>query len=286
MATADDNSAHLILPTSSKASVPCRLLAAVGYNSGFSSVEDFNRLVAELLASIRSSPPTEGRTAAEDGGRTAASSSASEPSSMAMVPTLLEHTPHQHLPRVASTLCTFFFLYTLSTPLSLHSSASLSALLQRAHLLLSQLHLLPAPDCPEMEDVSCKPSQVTNQKLNRFLFSDVDDAIREQWRTTCGASEELILAWPIIEWADNIISGFISRLEAEYDGMEAQQKVALVITEGYCVDSVKGWLEEGWKAISREWERVQDDHENDGIRRIVDRLRCDMCYPARLSLFH
>jgi len=185
---------------------------------------------------------------------------------------ILSQTPPEKVARVKSSLLSFGFLFINSEKIS--ELLPLQSLLDEANKIFDHLSALETPDCPEIFSPDVTTEIINYQKINRYLFQFFDERILEFWKTLYPL-EDITLAYPVIEWAENILP---SLPQIMFDEGTLQSNTLKTIRASYHQAALNNYLKRGWEIIEY-WER-----EITGKEGLINLLWCDMCYPARLSI--
>lgn len=179
--------------------------------------------------------------------------------------------------RVYSTLISFSFLYDNAEALS--NFVTCDYLRHRLDSLSSDIDSLGVPDCPETEDNS-DPPEVYFQKINRNLFVEVDTRIRDQFMNKHPGID---FSFPVIEWAANVIPELCT-----YTGVHSTDEVYNVIRCAIENDNSSKQLLDyfrlGYSLVLSQIKRAeQSPVPSSEYTKLISRLKCSMCYPARVS---
>eukprot|EP01112_Ceratiomyxa_fruticulosa_P001543 TRINITY_DN11724_c0_g1_i1.p1 TRINITY_DN11724_c0_g1~~TRINITY_DN11724_c0_g1_i1.p1 ORF type:complete len:201 (+),score=25.15 TRINITY_DN11724_c0_g1_i1:182-784(+) len=187
---------------------------------------------------------------------------------------ILSQTPPDKVARVKSSLLSFGFLYINAEKIS--KLLTVESLLESADRIFNCLEALETPDCPEIYDPDVTPEMINYQKVNRYLFQFFDEKILELWKSLYPDEEEITLAYPVIEWSENILANLPEILFSESGTL--QSNTLKTIRESYRQPALTNYLKRGWEIIEY-WQRGLTGKEG-----LINLLWCDMCYPARLSI--
>lgn len=210
---------------------------------------------------------------------------------------ILNHVPEEHLERVRSTILSFYFLHQHATALSQLREASPEYINERIHYLFANLKTLPDVEVPELkpttediehieELVKKAEEERTFQKLNRNLFTPLDDAIEAAFKKEY---TDVQFASPVIEWAENIIPELSDKAvhEAKEETLEAQWVHFLRDHDARKV--LVQYLQSAYKAIQEQVAVLKSMSDPDvqvrSVKKLIDKLRCSMGYPERAASF-
>mmetsp|Transcript_8297 Transcript_8297/g.11123 ORF Transcript_8297/g.11123 Transcript_8297/m.11123 type:complete len:219 (+) Transcript_8297:72-728(+) len=196
---------------------------------------------------------------------------------------ILSHTPEEDREKIRSTLVSFAFLHQNAGELCRLPCVSTASLVERGELLFCVLDGLETPDCPELFEDFVPPDTIPFQKVNRNLFGEFDDEVKRIFRARYPTYPEEFLAFPIVEWAVNIIPVFSLEFMFRDDGETLAQKVVQIIRENYANDSLEIFLTQAWALIDAKWPPQSIDSWK-GKGGMLERLGCSMCFPARVSI--
>jgi hypothetical protein len=147
---------------------------------------------------------------------------------------------------------------------------------------------METPDCPEMYEEDAHPQTADFQKYNRYLFSELDEKISEGYHAVYPKEKEKekeydVFPSPVVEWAVNILPSFHLPCLEDVDAPTLEDKIAYVVTTQYDPAELGVYVQQAWAYLHSHWP-PNDLREWTGPSGLLDRLRCTMCYPARLSL--
>jgi hypothetical protein len=202
-------------------------------------------------------------------------------SALNIIDSLVSLAPQDIQVRVRATLFSFAFLYYHSKDFSDALQAQPQSLVERAQTLISLLDMLDVPDCPEIFDEN--PEELNYQKLNRYLFDEVDEMIKSKFCQAYPGHSLEFFPSPVVEWAVNILPTFYLPIIQSMEGDNFSEQVLNCIQTSYDPENLNSYLREGWSIIVAHWP-ITDASIWISQGGLLDRLRCTMCYPARLSL--
>jgi hypothetical protein len=181
--------------------------------------------------------------------------------------------------RVENTLNSFAYLHAYAAVLN--KFVSVDELVARTKEIFQTANEHATPDCPEIsDDQGCvKEEMVLFQKINRYLFDKYDAQILAHFQTVTHKHVD-DFAFPVFEWAVNVMPEFTySQVCSNLDqGTNVQDNVIIFIKQNFNTASCQEYFEGAWNRIDQ-WNGVIE-----GRGGLIDRLRSDMCYPARLSV--
>jgi hypothetical protein len=180
--------------------------------------------------------------------------------------------PVENLKKSLSTVKTFAFLYLYSDHLSNISQLKKKFISERLEELFDNLNNLEAPDCPELL-IDESNDRLTYEKINFYLFEAADNELLKIF--TNHMLDEIPFAFPVIEWSVNLVPLF------QYEILlENLNKASLInfIESNYSPENAKDYFKMGWELLSKRFQKEQLSNE------LINVLRCDMCYPARVSI--
>ena len=227
------------------------------------------------------------------------------------------HPDPQRERKVCVTIAAFYIFYKRAADYAKFSECSLSSIQQRLVTLLDIESALVAPECPELESDHDDIHMVLFQKINRYLFEELD-SILEQYlnaempdvstvsslltlqstivlplpslSTIAANMSELPV--PPIEWVINIIEQFDYTIYFTLESsLSLSDWMKSIIDEHYNPTNLIQYLQSGWNAILTRYSEVALIFSDTPTRAklldtFIDRLRNTMCYPARLSILN
>jgi len=202
----------------------------------------------------------------------------------AKIDDILSHTPEENKEKVRSTLVSFAFLHQNAFELSKLPCVSQASITDRAELLFLVLDALDIPDCPELLEEILPPEMIPFQKVNRNLFGAFDEEVKKIFTARNPNFPEDFLAYPIVEWAVNIIPTFTFQLVIDGGAESFEKDTVHFIRENYTPDSLQVFLSQAWALIDAKWPPKKGIHSWKGKGGIFERLGCSMCFPARASI--
>ncbi|CAF1258396.1 unnamed protein product [Adineta steineri] len=222
--------------------------------------------------------------------------------------------------KVCATLSAFYVFHRRANDYAQLREASVASISQRLFTLFDTAATLVLPDCPELLMEQDDASMILFQKINRYLFQELDFKLEEYVHAETSnlftlsslmilpcrmlsplpslpvsSSMPLLsslfeLPLPPIEWAVNIIE------ELDYTVYLALQLkppliewIQTIIDKHYNPNSLMLYLCIGWDAVmARYYEIIMTpigtNHRAQVLNAFIDRLRNTMCYPARVSI--
>ena len=225
------------------------------------------------------------------------------------------HPDLQRERKVCVTIAAFYIFYNRAAEYAKLPLFSLVNVQQRLVTLFDTESILVVPECPEVESNYDDTSMILFQKINRYLFTELD-SIMEQYLNaempnvstisslltvesnillplpTLSAPVSNISELPVppIEWATNIVEQLdytvylnIESSSSLYEWMKA------IIDNHYDPINLIPYLQLGWNAILARYAEVMAHFPGTPNRAklleaLIDRLRNTMCYPARISI--
>lgn len=191
---------------------------------------------------------------------------------------ILEHTPTDKVSAVNSTLSSFAFLKQHSQRLATLPDATSDAIVGRIKHIFENLDSIETPDCPEVEG-ECVPEMIMFQKINRTLFIALDDSLQRDFD---GANQDYEFAFPVIEWAENVIKELTFDNIRKSPGANFEAQTIHLIESKYNQKELQKYFEEGWELVEKDDCIINNSPANIPI--LAGKLRCTMCYPARASI--
>jgi hypothetical protein len=217
--------------------------------------------------------------------------------------------------KVCVTVAAFYILHKRAATYAKLPEASLAEIQQRLITLFETEAMLIAPDCPELESDPNNTVLVLFQKINRYLFQELDNILEQYLKTempdvsklsllltlqnnillplpslSIFASNAAELPVPPIEWAVNILEEFDYTI---YSNLKPPPPlcnwIKTIIDKHYDPTSLVSYLQLGWNAILARYSEViivpsGTLNRAKLLHTFVDRLRNTMCYPARVSI--
>ena len=229
----------------------------------------------------------------------------------------LIHSDTQRERNVCTTIAAFYIFHKRAVDYVKLLACSSFEIQQRLITLLNTESMLVAPECPEIESNYDDTNIILFEKINRYLFAEVDSLLEQYLNaeipdvstasslltlpdamvlplvsSSAAAVKYNVAELPVppIEWAINILEQF------DYSSyISLESSVALndwmktIINKYYDPISLIHYLQSGWNAVLMRYSEVVMNH-HDPVNRakllenFIDRLRNTMCYPARLSI--
>lgn len=227
----------------------------------------------------------------------------------------LLHPDSQRERKVCVTIAAFYIFYNRAVDYTKLPPFSLLNVQQRLATVSDTESTLAAPECPEVESSYDDMSMILFQKINRYLFTEVDWIVEQYLNAempnittisslltleskillplpSLSASVSNISELPVppIEWATNILEQLDYTVYLSLESSSSLYEwVKAIIDNHYNPTSLIHYLQLGWNAILARYAEVIA-HPPDTLNRmklleaLVDRLRNTMCYPARISI--
>jgi hypothetical protein len=225
------------------------------------------------------------------------------------------HPDPQRENKVCVTLAAFYIFHKRAADYAELSAASLPKIQQRLVTLFDTESMLAAPDCPELEGTHDDIRMVLFQKINRYLFEELD-SILEQYlnaempdvstvSSLSTLSSKILLPLPSlltplsgmselpvppIEWTINILEqlDYTIYLNLEFP-LSLCEWIKTIVDRYYDSTSLIHYLQLGWNAVLARYSEIMmvpsgTTERAKLIDTFVDRLRNTMCYPARVSV--
>lgn len=200
-----------------------------------------------------------------------------------------EYEPFTKNSKILSTVQSFNFLFDRAKKLSELPEASIQSISKRLEYLINHPDIFKMPDCPELEFLGIEPStqQILYQKINRYLFDEVDDALKDQFHTTYPAGS---FSFPVIEWAVNIMPNFeFDIIDTFNENQPFSNNLKSFVDKHYSPGLLKSYFEQGKILLTERQKDIAElntDNNSKYLEELYNRLRCDMCYPARVSAMY
>ena len=214
--------------------------------------------------------------------------------------------------KVCATLCAFYIFHKRATDYIQLPAASLARISKRLVTLFDTVATLVPPDCPELTSDHDDTSMALFQKINRYLFQELDSILEEYLRAempnfftiaslmTLPSLQAISSIFPLplllelpvppIEWAVNLIKelDYTVYLALEFP-TSLPEWIQTIVDKHYDPTNLMLHLRMGWDAVmARHTEiliaPIGTNHRTQLLTAFVDRLRNTMCYPARVSI--
>lgn len=230
----------------------------------------------------------------------------------------LMHPDSQRERKVCVTIAAFYIFYKRAADYTKLPLFSLPNLQQRLGTLFDTESILAIPECPEVESNYDDTSMVLFQKINRYLFSELDSILKQYLNAEMpsvftisslltlesnmllpllplsgSASNISELPVPPIEWATNILEqlDYTVYLNVKSSSSSLYEWMKAIIDNHYDHATLSHYLQLGWNAILARYSEVMvhlPDTSNRAklLEALIDRLRNTMCYPARVSILN
>jgi len=191
--------------------------------------------------------------------------------------------------KVASTLFSFAFLHLNSETLS---NVSTSSFAKQSIQLLNIIDELDTPLqlAEHSTEFDSSHAELKFQKLNRYLFKQADEIIEKHFLQVMNVSEneevkESLKDWayPVIEWASNVMPTFELIFLTNAQTKELEYSLILDQINRFDTNELVSYLKLGWNRVINHLESARNGN-NSRIQKLISRLRCSMCYPARVSI--
>ncbi len=186
--------------------------------------------------------------------------------------------------RVKSTVQSFHFLYENAE--SLARCVSKEELFNKLVDLHTNSKKLEAPSCPETEGDACE-SMVLLQKINRYLFDEVDNDIYNQFKSQY---PDVDFSFPVIEWAENVMPDIINvgvAIDDKRSEDEVFKQVREILTAWNSSSALTEYFKLGYENLAKRLalieQKTSEDEKELDRKALFLRLKCSMCYPARVS---
>ena len=217
--------------------------------------------------------------------------------------------------KVCVTLAAFYIFHKRAANYAKLPEACLAKIQQRLITLFETKAMLIAPDCPELESDPNNTLLVLFQKINRYLFEELDTILEQYLRiempdvskvsSLLTLEERILLPLPTlstfvssiselpvppIEWTVNILEQFDYTI---YIGLEPSpplfEWMKTNIDKHYDPTRLIPYLQLGWNAVLARYSEIimvssGTSDRTKILATFVDRLRNTMCYPARVSI--
>ncbi|MDR2723992.1 MAG: hypothetical protein LBB25_02165 [Holosporaceae bacterium] len=182
----------------------------------------------------------------------------------------------------------FSFEYLNSNAQRISSLVSAEYLYGCLDQLFSHIDEIEVPDCPELWLLEREPTldEINFQKVNRNLFGEVDELIKNGF---CKLYKDQELAFPVIEWAANVLPCMQIELIDTFEGENLAAKIKDCVTKNYAQPQLEQYLQDGWRVLQQrvhEIEHTATELRTVQIDQLFDRMRCSMCFPARVSALY
>lgn len=217
--------------------------------------------------------------------------------------------------KVCITLATFYIFHQRAADYAKLPEAFLPKIHERLIALFDSEATLVVPDCPELEGGDNDIHIVLFQKINRYLFEELDSMLEQYLKAEmpnvstvsslftlqsrilmpqpslfASSSSMSDLPVPPIEWAINILQQLDYTIYANGEFPSSLcEWMTTIVDKHYDSTILIHYLQLGWNAVLTRYSEVMMAHSGTPDRtellaRFIDRLRNTMCYPARVSI--
>lgn len=185
--------------------------------------------------------------------------------------------------KVDATINSFLYLHNNARNFAKDDVATKERLLARFDMLVATHVSLPTPDCPEIEMMGGSEVIIFFQKINRYLFEEIDQMIGRAVEKALKINPRKDnFSFPPVEWAENVITGFDFFKLNQDDLSELTIQLREIIEKEYSPSLLEKFLSAGMQCLVVHEDKIRKG-EPQSLKNFVDRARCTMCYPARVS---